>query len=437
MNFQKLKRWTVLVCFVMVAALFSACKGGKSKPASYDFINISKGNVERSVSATGTINPVAQVNVLPQMSGKVETLNVDYNDKVKKGDILAVLNTDMLKLQREQQTASVQKAKANFDLQQVNYTNQQLLASKNLISDYELKTSKTTLDTTAADLAVAQANLNQIETEINQYAFVTSPIDGIVLDRKINVGDTVVDSSSNNSSAMFILAENLNEMQIEAAVSELDIPSIKAGQTVRFTLESMPGRNFTGEVQTVRMVPVVTNNVVSYTVVVNVDNKDSILLPGMTCSCDFIVEHVEDALVVPNAALRYQPTTLSDAEVSELVFNASIANLSDADKKAAIDARAEAQAKAAQSTGNAQNQGLAGLMGGANMRRLFNNRSQGNQNMPHETVTMRNIWFMNNGKLDVMRVQTGVTDGTNTEIRSKENLEGRQIILREKINAGN
>jgi len=416
------------------------CKGRKKAP-SYDFTTITKGTVERIVSATGTISPVAEVNVLPQMSGKVETLNVDYNDKVKKGDILAVLNTDMLRLQREQQLASVQKAQANYDLQMVNYTNQQILAQKNFISDYELKTSKTTLDSNAADLAVAKANLNQIETEINQYAYVTSPIDGIILDRKINVGDTVVDSSSNNSSYMFTLAENLNEMQIQAAVSELDVPSIQTGQAVRFTLESMPGRTFNGTVQTLRMTPVVTNNVVSYTVVVTVDNQDGSLLPGMTCSCDFIVQHVEDAFKVPNAALRYQPTNLTDAEIADMVFNASIANLSDDQKKAAIDARAEAQAQAAQAQAQSasQNSGLAGLMGGANMRRLFNNnRAQNNQGQPHEAVTMRNIWYLNDAKqLAVMRVPTGITDGTSTEIRSKENLEGKQIILKEKVNAGN
>jgi len=435
----KFRSWAIAAFIILPAVFFASCSAKKSKPASYDFTNVLRGNLERTVSATGTINPVAEVKVLPQMSGKVEKIYVDYNDQIHKGDILAELNTDMLKLQRDQQNASVQKAKANYDLQKINYNNQEALAAKNLISEYELKTSKTTLDNQAADLAVAEANLNVIETEINQYAFVTSPIDGIVLDRTINVGDTVVDSSSNNSSAMFTLAENLNEMQIEASVSELDVTSIRQGQTVRFTLESMPGRNFSGEVQTLRMVPVVSNNVVSYTVVVKVDNQDGSLLPGMTCAVDFIVEHTENVLTVPNAALRYQPTTLSDAEVSDMVFNASIVNLSDDEKKAAIEKRDEAKAQQSQNSQNAnQNSGLAGLMISSNMRRLSNNRSQGNnQGQSHETVTMRNLWYISDGKLAVMRVQTGITDGSSTEIISKENLEGKQIILREKINAGN
>ena len=430
--------WKIGLCFLLFSVILLAGCGARKSAPVYDFTPVTRGTLERTVSATGTINPVAEVKVLPQMSGKVEKINVDYNDQVHKGDILAELNTDMLKLQRDQQNASVQKAKANYDLQQISYNNQEALAAKNLISEYELKTSKTTLDNQAADLAVAQANLNVIETEINQYAFVTSPIDGIVLDRTINVGDTVVDSSSNNSSAMFILAENLNEMQIEASVSELDVTSIRQGQSVRFTLESMPGRNFSGEVQMLRMVPVVTNNVVSYTVVVKVDNQDGSLLPGMTCAVDFIVEHADNVLAVPNAALRYQPTSLSDAEIADMVFNASIVNLSDDEKKAAIEARDQAKAQQSQNSQNAnQNTGLAGLMMSNNMRRMPNNRSQNNQGQSHETVTMRNLWYINDGKLAVLRVQTGITDGTSTEIVSKENLEGKQIILREKINAGN
>ena len=440
MKYIKSKKPLILpgiALLVFSVTLLAGC-GNRKKVPVYDHTTIARGTLERVVSATGTINPVAEVKVLPQMSGKVEKLFVDYNDKVRKGNILAELNTDVLKLQRQQQSASVQKARANYELQKINYSNQEILAAKNLISEYELKTSKTTLDNQAADLAVAEANLNEIDTKINQYAFVTSPIDGIVLDRKINVGDTVVDSSSNNSSAMFTIAENLNEMQIGAAVSELDVSSIRQGQSVRFTLESMPGRSFHGEVQTLRMVPVISNNVVSYTVVVKVDNKDGSLLPGMTCSVDFIVEHIENVLTVPNAALRYQPTILSDTEVADMVFNADIANLGDREKKAAIEARAEAQAQAAQNSQNSnQNAGLASLMMGGRPR-MPNMRSQGSgQGHNGQTVVIRNLWYLKEGKPEVMRVQTGITDGTSTEIHSTENLEGRQIILREKMNAGN
>jgi HlyD family secretion protein len=432
--------------------LSAACSGKKSGVV-YEFTNVRRGTLERTVSSSGTINPVATVKVIPQMSGKVEKVFVDYNDPVKKGDILAELNTDMLKLKREQQYASVIKARANYELQRINFRNQQALAEKNLISEYELKTGKTNLDNQAADLAVAESNLRVIETEINQYAYITSPIDGVVLDRRINIGDTVVDSSSNNSSAIFTLAENLREMQIEALVGELDVASISKGQMVRFSLESLPGRSFQGEVETLRLVPVVSSNVVSYTVIVKVENHDGTLLPGMTCAVDFIVERGEDILMISSAALRYQPTNMSAEKIDDMIFEAGLENMDDEQRQAAIEARAQAQAQERsnkQNTAQNANAGITGLMmgggqtirmpgmGGGGGRQSNIQRQQGGQGgqgrNTGQTVVIRNLWYIgDDGKLAVIRVRTGITSGSLTEIRSRENLEDKQVILREKI----
>ncbi|MDR0472408.1 MAG: efflux RND transporter periplasmic adaptor subunit [Treponema sp.] len=448
---------------VLVPMLLAGCTAKKSGPKSYDFAVINRGNLERTVTSSGTINPIATVKVLPRMSGKVEKVLVDFNEQVRKGDILAELNTDMLRLQREQQNASVMKARANYELQRMNYRNQEALAEKNLISEYELRTSKTTLDNQAADLAVAEANLKVIETEINQYAFITSPIDGIVLDRNINVGDTVVDSSSNNSSSIFTLAENLKDMQIEAGVGELDVASIHKGQAVRFTLESLPRRTFIGEVETLRLVPSVQNSVVSYTVIINVENQDGALLPGMTCAVDFIVERGENVLLIPNAALRYQPTNMSADEIAEMVFNAGLKGLGDEERQAAIAARAAARTQSGgQNSGQAANAntGLAGLVmgnGGGRQGQMMRvpggggggggrqgggqggggrqGGGQAGQGRTQTPIVMRNLWYINDeGKLDCMRVQAGISNGSFTEIRSRsEELEGKQVILREKL----
>jgi len=433
--------------FLLCCLLLYACSAGKQKQTAYEFTNVRRGTIERTVSSSGTINPVSTVKVLPQMSGKVEKIFVDYNDPIRKGDILAQLNTDVLKLRREQQYAVVVKARANYELQRISYRNQEALAEKDLISEYELKTGKTTLDSQAADLAVAESNLKVIETEMNQYAYIKSPINGIVLDRKINIGDTVVDSSSNNSSAIFTLAENLREMQIEAAVGELDITSIHKGQQVRFTLESMPGRNFSGEVETLRMVPVMTNGVVSYTVIVKVENLDGSLLPGMTCAVDFIVERGENILMVPNAALRYQPTGLSEEKIADMVFNAGLANMDDEQKQAAIEARNLAKAQQVQNPGQGQGPGQNSgnglqnlMMGGQGFRMPGERRGRGQGpgaeagEGRREQVVMRNLWYLDDeGKLEVMRVRAGISSGSFTEVRSREDIEGRQIILREKI----
>ncbi|MDR3167766.1 MAG: efflux RND transporter periplasmic adaptor subunit, partial [Treponema sp.] len=271
-----------LVFWGFIGLSFLGCRKSGGGTTAYEYTEIRRGTLEKTVSASGSLKPVATVSVLARMSGKVETIHVDYNTQVRKGEILAELNTDMLRLQREQQLASVVKARANHELQLQNFRNQERLAEKNLISEYELKTTRTALAVQAAELSAAEASLRVIETEINQYAFITSPIDGIVLERNISEGATVVEGSSSNSSSIFTLAENLEEMQIEAGVGELDIPSIRQGQAVRFTLEALPGRTYVGTVETIRLMPTVQDNVVSYTVIINVNNRDGSLLPGMT-----------------------------------------------------------------------------------------------------------------------------------------------------------
>ena len=445
--------WIQAAAIVLCIIAAASCAAKKAGPKSYEFAGISRGTIERTVTSSGTINPVSTVKVLPRMSGKVEKIYVDFNDPVRRGQILAELNTDTLMLKREQQNAAVIKARANYELQRINYQNQEALAEKKLISEFELRSSKTQMDSQAADLAVAEANLKVIETEINQYAYITSPINGIVLARNITVGDTVVDSSSNNSSSIFTLAENLNEMQIEASVGELDVTSIAKGQSVRFTLESMPGRSFLGAVEALRLVPTVQNNVVSYTVIINVENRDGALLPGMTCAVDFIVERSENVLMVSNAALRFQPTNLSADEISDMVFYAGLVHLNDEQRQAAIEAREQSKAAASaasQGTNAAASTGLTGMVmgnqaGGQFMRTPGQGRQQGSgqgrqqgqgsgQGRAARAAAMRNLWFVNDdGKLDVIRVQAGISNGSVTEITSREDLEGRQFIIREKL----
>ena len=216
-----MKRFLTVIIFF--TAIFCSCNGSKAVTANYEYTTIRRGSLERTVTSSGTINPVAIIRVIPRMSGKVEKVYVNDNDLVKAGDVLAELNTDVLKLKLNQQIATVRRAKANYELQLMIYQSQVALAEMNLISEYELKSSQNTLENLAAELEVAQTNLQVLETEINQYAYITSPIDGIVLNRNINAGDTVVDSATSN---IFTLAENLSEMQITASVGELDVVSI-------------------------------------------------------------------------------------------------------------------------------------------------------------------------------------------------------------------
>jgi len=437
----------MLFCLVPAAFSLAACSGG-NPTVNYEFTNVRRGTLERTVMSSGTIHPVSMIRVLPLMSGKVERIFVDYNDTVRRGDILAELNTDMLRLRREQMQAAVLRARASYELQALNYRNQRTLFERELISEFELLTTRTNVNNLAADLAVAEANLRVTETEIYQHAFIVSPIDGIVLDRNINVGDTVTDSASANAVPIFTLAENLREMQIEATVSELDVAMIHRGQPVRFSLESLPGRGFTGAVETLRLIPTVTNNVVSFTVIIRVENHDGSLLPGMTCIVEFIVERSEDVLMVPNAALRYQPTSLSDERIADMIFGATLETLDDDQRQMAIEGRERArQQAAAQGRTSGGGQGanaVTNLMmgGGGGAGRMMVGTRQGGggrqqaqgQGRNPDAVVMRNLWYLNgDGTLGVVRVQTGITNGSFTEIIAMEDMEGKQVILRERI----
>ena len=434
-NMKKIVSRPAFFCLI-ITALLCACSGNGTSTATYEFTNIRRGTIERTVSSSGTINTVATVRVLPQMSGKVEVVYADYNDTVRRGDLLARLNTDVLILQRDQQRASVQSARANYELQVMNYQTQQALAERNLISDYELRQARTAMDNSSASLATAEANLRTTETEINQYAYITSPITGIVLDRNINVGDTVVGGSSNNSATMFVIAENLTEMQIEATVGELDISSIHKGQNVRFTLESLPGRRFSGIVENIRMVLVVSGGMVSYTVLISVENRDGSLMPGMTCAVEFIVDRSENILIVSNAALRYQPTTLNADQLSEMLFSASLANMNEEQRNAAVTARTQQQSQQSRNQQNNQG-GLASIMGGMGGPRMMtmpgggsNTRQSGDRTAP----VMRNLWLINGeGKLEVIQVRTGISDLSLTEIFVGAEYEGMQVIMRERL----
>lgn len=440
---------SLLFSGVVASLLFGACSKSGIKAAaggkSYEYTKIARGSIEKTVSASGTLEATSEVDVLSQMSGRVEKVYATYNQTVKKGEVLATLNTDMLKLQAEEEAAAVKKAQATYDLQLLNYQNQQKLAEKGLVSDYDLKSAKTTLDVDSAELASAQAALKVIETEINQYAYITSPIDGIVLDRNIEEGSSVVSSSSSSSTSLFTLAENLSRMDIKAEVDELDIASIKKGQTARFTVEALPGQTFMGTVTEIRLVPKTSSNVVSYYVIVEAQNKGGKLLPGMTATVSFIEQSRENVLLVQNAALRFQPTTLTAAQIARKVYEAGLAG-TDAEKTAAMakydeDAKAAADAAAQKSSASSSGNGLAGLVmngsRGPGMPGQWNgqrnrNTASSSGDAPAAAVK-KPLWYLDDkGEFQVIMVEVGVSNGMSTEVAG-DGLEGKSVILREKV----
>ena len=432
---MKIKKFVFpVIIMILLIFIFNSCSGGnKNRNRTYDFTTVSRGTLEKTVTSSGSLSPVSTVSVLAQMSGKVEKIHVDFNDQITRGQILAVLNTDMLRLRREQQLAAVVKARANYELQSINYQNQVRLAERNLISDFELRTGRTTLNIHAAELSAAEASLNVIETEINQFAYITSPIDGIVLQRNINEGQNVVDGSSTNSTSLFTLAEDLREMQIEANVDELDISAITIGQSVRFTLEALPGNVYYGIVKKIHLMPTTVDNVITYKVIINADNADGTFLPGMTCQVEFIQEQRENILIVPNAALRYVPSSLSSEEIEEKEFNARVAIMPENERRAAIEARNARQTDASRSTSNQQG-GLGGLVMPQISVRRAPAQPQQQTSRRSSATNIRTLWYINTeGQLEVIAVKIGISTNSHSEIITDENIEGKRIILRERI----
>jgi HlyD family secretion protein len=435
---------------VLASAKTRTSQDGSQGKKSFEYATIAQGSIEKSISTSGSLEPVSTVKVLAQMSGRVEAVRANYNDKVSKGQVLASINTDMLKLQRLESEAAVRKAQASHDLQLLDFQNKTKLAAKGLVSDFDLATSKTSLAVLAAELASAQASLQVIETEINDYALIKAPISGVILDKNIEVGQNVVEGSSSNSTTLFTLAEDLDNMEIEATVDELDIASVKAGQEVRFTVDSKPGITFSGRVKELHLIPETSNSIVNYYVIISAPNRDGSLLPGMTATISFIEDKKSNILVVPNSALRFVPSALSAAEIARKTYFAGLGSLSAAEKAAAearYDAELAAAAGAAKSgTTAAKATGLTGMMmggpgmggpGGPPGSRTSAGTASGTGPTAQATaaaITVRKaLWYLDaNGDYQCVLVTVGVSDGINTEVSGAEGLEGMKVILKEK-----
>jgi HlyD family secretion protein len=410
---------------------------GKSKEA-YEFATVSRGDIESVVSSSGTLSAVSTVSILSQMSGRVEKVNVDYNDPVKRGQVLVELNTETLRLEEKQAQADVQKARANYGLQLLDCQNKQKLFEKGLLAEYDYRASQASLEVYAAALSSAQAALDIIQTKLNNYARVTSPIDGIVLDRNVDVGQSVVEGSSSNASSLFTLAEDLARMEIKAAVDELDIASIKDGQEVRFTVEANPKVTFGGTVREIRLVPETTDNVVNYFVMIDAENREGNLLPGMTADVEFIKQKRTNVTVVPSAALRFRPAGLTEQEIQGLIFEAALAELPAEQREAALKAKQEQEAALASASGaGTRPKGLTGIMIPMRPPGMRGGRRSGQSSNTAPagpgTEARKTLWYLDEGgKLAVALVQVGASDGKNTELVGAEKLEGSKIILKVK-----
>jgi HlyD family secretion protein len=341
---------------------------------SIETAKVERGTISNTVTATGTLEAVKTVAVGTQVSGVIEKIFVDFNSQVKKGQLLAQIDETPLIAQLEQTKASVDQAEAQVKYQKATYERYKALLAKKLIAQSDFDLAEFNYNNALGSLNNAKSMYDKNKINLS-YARIYSPIDGTVLNRAVDEGQTV--AASFNTPTLFTIANDLTQMRVEAKVDEADIGQLIAGQRVEFTVDAFPLKKFNGEVTEIRLQPVTTNNVVTYTVVIGASNPDNILKPGMTANATFFVTERKDILLVSAKATRFTP-----------------------------DPEAMAAYMSSLGTGSAQPEPPAPPMGeGAMPTKEVSNDS------------IHTVWIKgSNGVLHPQKVTVGVTDEINFEV---------------------
>jgi HlyD family secretion protein len=298
---------TIGVAVVVAATGFYAWKSGASgDQPKYKTQEVDRANITRSISANGTLSPVVLVNVGTQVSGTVKRLHADFNDHVVSGQVLAELDPALFQAQLAQDEAGLQNALSALTLSAAKAERQAALFKKGFISVNDNDQALQTLVAAKAQVALARAQVERARTNL-RYTIIRSPISGVVVARNVDLGQTV--AASFQTPTLFQIAQDLKQMQIDTSVSEADVGDIHVGQSVRFTVDAFPDLDFRGNVKQIRLNPTIQQNVVTYNVVVGVNNDEGRLMPGMTAHVYIDVRQAQNVLRVPTAALRFKPKT--------------------------------------------------------------------------------------------------------------------------------
>jgi HlyD family secretion protein len=271
------------------------------KPPEIITTTVSRGDIVQAVTSTGDLEPVVTTEVSSQISGQIVEVTVDFNSRVKRGDVLARLDTATYDSRLRQAEAQLANTRANHTLSKLNVDRARGLFAKNLVSQQELDQAEAQFQQASAQLLIQTASVENAKTDLSRCTLY-APIDGIVIDRVAEVGRTV--AASFNAPTLFTLVNDLAQMQIKAAVAEADIGNVEVGQDVTFTVDAFPNRQFRGRVEQLRNLPTTTQNVVTYATIINVRNDDLKLKPGMTANVSIVIARRSGTLRIPNAALR-------------------------------------------------------------------------------------------------------------------------------------
>lgn len=340
---------------------------------------VERGSLTQTVSANGTLNPVKLVNVGSQVSGIVKKLYVDFNDHVKAGQILLELDPSLMQAQLEQSLANVASAQAQLELAAANEARTRGLFAQEYVTRQELEQSVQVLKSARAQLALTSAQVARDRTNLSN-TVIRSPVSGVVVSRVVDTGQTV--AASLQAPILFTIAQDLSKMQIDTSYAEADVGSIHVGQPATFRVDAFPNRSFSGAVKQVRLNPTTQQNVVTYDVVVAVDNPELKLMPGMTAYVNITIAQRQNVLMLPNAALRFRP---ADA-------------VSRADKP-----------------------------------RGDNNKPMGERNKDKaDGAAMGTVYTLENGQTKPVRVSVGITDNRFTEVVGDAIKEGAAVIVEDR-----
>lgn len=410
MNFIKsvfrfvFRPWVIVLLLLIgggvALASYMQKKAEAAKADRYRTVSVDKGSVIQRVTANGTLNPVTVVYVGTQVSGTVTKLFTDFNQPVKAGQVLAELDPALIKAAIAQIDATLRSAEATMRLAESTLKRNQELVAKGFITAATLETNVKEVDVARAQVAQVKSQVEREKTNLS-YTVIRSPINGIVIDRKIDVGQTVAASFS--TPTLFQIAKSLEAMQIDTSVAEGDVGSVREGMPVKFSVDAYPDRDFNGAIRLVRLNPTISQNVVTYNVVVDVTNEGSVLKPGMTAQVSFVAAQRDDVVRIPTAALRFKPTKdeKEEKKKADEKKTAKAEGRLKTDTKAA-DSTAPEAPKAAESTLRASRRGLGTVY----------------------KVSAKN-------ELVPIQVRTGVASNQHTELTSGEVSAGDELVIRD------
>ncbi len=425
--------WIIIFLSISGAGYYylNANANNASSGPDFTFTPIEYGTLESIISSTGTLNPVNTVDVGTQVSGIVSEIYVDFNDQVKKGQLVAKIDDTFLKAALNDAAANRERVKAQRELANVDFERTKKLYEEKVTTEQDYLTKKYNLDQAIANYKSSQSSYERAQTNLG-FTSIYSPINGIVISRNVSVGQTV--ASSMSAPTLFVIAEDLAKMEILADVDESDIGKIKKGQQVRFTVQAYEDE-FKGEVRQVRLEPRTVENVVNYKVVIVVANESGKLLPGMTATADFLIETAKDIFMVANTALRFRASEVLLERIEEV----RLARLPDSIRQMMEEIQriraegGEIPEELRQQLRSRRGQGGQGGQGGQRAQRPqggagFGGFGEGSGGGSFED-RFATLYFLDSlGNPNSIRVMKGITNGQLTQIRGRQIEEGMEII---------